>query len=366
MSTIQDLIAGLATAAFIWIAAFKAMSGTKADGFINPIKGAVEGFGKSLAKLPLYVPILPVDGGKKGSVGLAALTSGLSAPDQFIQAEKNKFSDIFGDKTTKSRNSLQNAKTESDAAKAIAQAYQSGQTKDKDIQGDIAKLLTDHKFVGLQLPKGYTDRAKFVEDLKKGDKVDQATFQDFISKNQSLGFVAPALDTAKALREGQAALEKAGKGKPTGMVQLDQASSKLKEKLNELDADKSSGDISKIARGVDEVTQATDQVKKLTTAFNEVKGIDPVNIIDQSGKVTNSGVAKSAKDLFNKVAPTEKEAAKETLIEKFAQHLVGKDNPITQDSRDKATTIVTDILDNGSKATGTIPPIPPSYQRQIF
>jgi hypothetical protein len=61
MSTIQDLIAGLATAAFIWIAAFKAMSGTKADGFINPIKGAVEGFGKSLAKLPLYVPILPVD-----------------------------------------------------------------------------------------------------------------------------------------------------------------------------------------------------------------------------------------------------------------------------------------------------------------
>lgn len=358
MSTIQDLIAGLATAGFIWVAAFKAMSGTKADAFINPIKGTMENFGKNLAKLPLYAPILPVAKDKK--IGLAALTAGFGGPGQYIQTQQGKISEMFQDKSGKTLNKLKGAKNEAEARKAISEAITSNNYRlDKDAQAEVAALIEKYKMQNMKLPPGYTDRNKFLSDLKEG-KVGEQAFKDFMKANKEVGFVPPELDVGGTQDLGQKAINKAaGKKNPdksvtgTGMKELDEATSNLNKKLSELEEAKKAGNddqVRKIKQEIDE--QILPKVTRLTEARDAVKPVNPANIIDKSGKVTTAGQkeAGKAKEAYDKAG--EKDAARKMLVEKFAQHLAGPGQTVTPQHKADAEKIVDDIIAKGSGATG--------------
>lgn len=358
ISTIQDLIAGLATAGFIWIAAFKAMKGPQIDKVVSPIKGAVEGFGKNLAKLPLYAPILPVAPGK--SVGLAALTSGLSAPAAYIQKKQGEYAEMFGDKSAKTVNKLKGVKNEAEARKAISEAITSNSYRlDKEAQAEVAALIEKYKMQNMKLPAGYTDRNKFLADLKEG-KVGEQAFKDFMKVNKEVGFIAPQLDTATSEANAKGAISKAGgkvnpadkKVSGTGMQDLDTATSELNQELAKLEEAKKNGDDAKVAQAKENVDRLVDRVKKLTDARDKVKGSDPSITINKAGSVVAKTSAAQIKANYDSVAESEKPAAKKMLVDKFAQFLAGPGQTPTAQHQADAAKIVDDILAKGSSATG--------------
>jgi len=368
MSTIQDLIAGLATAAFIWIAAFKALSGTKADAFINPIKGAVQGFGTSLAKLPLYAPILPVGGGKK--VGVATLGGILKGPEQYIRKRENADAISTGDKTKQAIGTLSAAKNSVDAKKAITEVIRSGQAEgDKEVQAKIAELINTHKvdMKNLNWPAAHNTQDKFLDALKSGD-VKKDDLKSFVESNKQYGFTAAAFDPVPIQKAGEKALRDAGSGelKDAGTQELNNAALDLKGKLKELNTHKANGDDAKIISTMEEVNLATAEVAKLNKSYDVVKGIDPSQILDASGMVKQGqgGLAGNAKNQLDHLKPLEKEAAKKMLTEKVAEHLAGgRGRSPDSTQKENAEKIVEEILDKGSKAQGipsATPPTPPT------
>ncbi len=189
MSTVQDLIAGLSTAAFIWIAAFMAMEGTKASKFINDnIKGPVEGFAKNVAKLPLYYNFLPV-GPKGEKVGLAALTAATSGgPKQFIDTENQRYQKMFGDKKGANLTALESTTSSGPARPLIGQAimdgnYEPGEDARQKIAAALKKYKSDYKGLNLPSPFG-NDVEKFATAIAAG-KVSKAQYEYFLNNNKS-------------------------------------------------------------------------------------------------------------------------------------------------------------------------------------
>ncbi len=92
-SSLQDLLAGLATAAFIWIAVFQAIGEGPWSKFTNSIRTHVGGFATSLAKAPFYAPIIPVGGHMIGLANLASVIN-LRGPAAYIRHSR---SEIIGE-----------------------------------------------------------------------------------------------------------------------------------------------------------------------------------------------------------------------------------------------------------------------------
>ncbi|MEZ4086821.1 MAG: hypothetical protein R3B71_00540 [Candidatus Gracilibacteria bacterium] len=86
LSTLQDVIVAVAMVTFIWVGVFKAMEGTAAQGIVEKIKGATEGFGKFAATAPFkYAPIIPVKGDK---VSAGTALAALQQVPQLMEGEK--------------------------------------------------------------------------------------------------------------------------------------------------------------------------------------------------------------------------------------------------------------------------------------
>ncbi len=339
MSTIQDLMAGLATAAFIWMAVFEAMKGTKAQGAVDAIKGAVGGFGTSLAKMPLYAPILPVDGG--GKKGLASLASSLNLPAQKIAEwqEKDRL-----DPKKEIVNKLQKAASGNDlkaAQEAIAEASSGSHATNKEVQSAIADTLNRFKSDVRNIPSKYNnDLKKFTDDLKAGN-VAKEVLEKFVADNQMK--ISPAGAT-EALKEAQDVAHKASTSPNASNTILRDATKDLGAKIQALEKAKDSGDNSATTTAIKDVKEATTKVEKITAVLGDLKVAD---IVKPDGKINDSIKAGKLKQSYDAL-PTDadKKPVREHLIQEFKKNLKKAND---------AEALVDNILKDGSSATGLTP-----------
>lgn len=362
MSTVQDIIAGLATAAFIWIAAFMALEGTKADIIVNPIRDTVKGFGMSLAKLPLYAPILPVSGGKPGErVGLAALTSGLSGPQQYINAQTSRYQTLFGDKSGANITALKGATTASQAkplvGTAINEALKVGDKPNLETSKAIAETLRKYKSnYNIVLPPGFKGTQEdFFKALEAGT-VSREQYKEFMEKNQS--FEPPASPNKDIRDKANKALEA---GKSTNAEynagELNTAIGKLEDVNNKLAAPDIAGKPAEMARLIADAKTTTASITKLTELRDNFAGVKLDTSIIKDNKMTDKTKMGALKAYTDTIAPvgspaTVKDEAKNILIKK-----IKADMPSMPDL--DASKLADSIM-NGQTATpgGPVPPPP--------
>lgn len=336
-STLQDLIAGLATAAFIWIAAFMALKGTKADFIVDAIQGQVRRFGTNLAKLPFYAPVIPT---AKGKVGLAALTAGGlgGGLEQYIQDQDRNIMEKFGSPSEKAKSTLNSINRTSDAKQKIAKALRdTNYHLNSESQAILAEKL-DKYFKDFTPPSTYgtgdAGRKQFLTDLKEG-KVSAKDIELFYTANKDI----KQAGGETALQEAEKAQKAVTSEEKRATPELAAAINNLEKAVKELKADK--GNDEKVKK----VEEETRNVQEMRAAAQVVTQAN--NIIDGSGAISGTQAtagAKKVKEDYDKLPQVTKEAAKKALIEKFAA-IVGGDKA-------KATQIVEDILANGERATG--------------
>lgn len=309
MSTVQEIMAGLATAAFIWIAAFKALEGTKADFLVQPIKGAVERFGKGVAKLPLYAPILPVGGEK---VGLAALGSALAGPELLAQREQSRYAEIFGDKNTKLIKDLEQAKNQTEARSLIAQMILAkGHKLDKEMQEAIAKSLEKYNIKDLSLPAGMT-MASLLKDLKEGT-VNESQFKQIMDMNKGK-LKAPEMDI-KGTQEQADAAKKAAEKPPVRtnvkFEELETATKKLNDAQSGLQTAANNNNVTEVERKKGEIKAQIAVIQPIVAARDKIQtNKDYKTAFNADGTVKDTNVAKSIKDQYDDLAKVSKEPAK--------------------------------------------------------
>ncbi len=350
MSTIQEIIAGLATAAFVWIAAFKAMEGTKASFLIDPIKGAVERFGGGLAKLPFYAPILPVKGKK---VGLAALGSMVNMPQSYINKEQARYADIFGDKDTKMTKELEAATTASAAQAKIASILSAKNNEPTKTQ-QIAIAAALKKFPDLKLDvrtTSFETRDKLIAALKEGN-VEQGDFKALLLANPNLKPAMPEVEAPKNTADKAVA---AGKNAPPGMpkfTELDEKIAELEGKTKKMVEDakdpKNAGAVEKL-RG--EVQILTNEVKELAKARDTFAKTNVSGAFDASGIVTDATKAQNISTEYRKFLTSVKNPKEaEGLLKRMLQ-----DEGVTAPD-----TLIANLAngENLTKPESTTPPAP--------
>ncbi len=226
LSTVQDLIVGMGTALFIWMAIWEALKGTKASGFIEQnIKGNIERAAGTIAKMPAYLPIFQVGkGADQTHVGLAALGPMLrqGGPAGFQRREQSRYTNLFAPQSpTASVNKLTEAKNITEhkenfarmgQAAANGEKFDIGKTQGQEIARNITNNPEFQKF--WQNPqmnwagtgfKGYQD---FINQLREG-KVSNDQIGKLYSQNQQIFAPGPE-DVAKNAADAKAAQKRAG------------------------------------------------------------------------------------------------------------------------------------------------------------
>lgn len=282
-STLQDLIAGIATAAFIWLAAFRALEKTKADFLVGPIKNAVQSFGTSVAKLPLYAPILPTSSGK---VGLAAVPYAMQGPQGWIDKQRTDLANKFGNKSEKATNELKGAKNADDAKTKMANLLNTapGYSLDQGQQQALAKSLKDFRLLKEgkiilppELKSKYGSDEKFVEALEAG-KVDSTDFKQFYEANRKAGKFAPSNLDTKPTKEAatKAKAEAAKVTQPT--TGLKAAQDQLATAEKELESAEKNKDDKAIDQAKTKLEDATKKLDQMAKAAQEAsKGFTPLS-----------------------------------------------------------------------------------------
>ena len=333
MSTIQSIIAGIASAAFIWIAAFKAMKGTKAQPAIDFIKSKVQSFGVSVAKLPLYAPVLPTKG---GAMGLAALGPAFGGGlEQWESKQQQDIQRRFGDKEGAFKESLSKANTKQEAQKIIAERIAEGRTFSKEEKAAIAEAIEKKGIEIKVFPQAYgiNNRKDLLSKLKEGTITDQA-LTELQNKNPETF-----------------ALPEANKGESKNLVDAARAENRkggvplkpLEDKVKEMDARytdlNNEKDPVKIAQLKAQVDKLAAEVKELAAARNEFSGFEPSTFV-KDGQVTNRTQADSFRGAYQKLSTAmgDEKAAKEVLITRLAQKLNMK--PDDQRITDLANSII--------------------------
>ncbi len=275
MSTIQEIIAGLATAAFIWIAAFEAMKGTMAEGITNTIKKTVEKAGLDVAKMPLYVPILPTKGGEK--VGLAAVLPALAGANPATAYNKERQAEIdkrFADKGTRLGKQLDEAKTQESAKKAVANTIiESNYKVSPELQTKMAATIEGQKLTAvLKQPSGYGSMKEFVEALR-GGKVSEEKMKEFYAANpQNLAAQASGVpEEASTAKDVAKKAKDSGEKKGVDVKEIDDEAKALETQATDL-ATKPDPDQAKLATARDELKKAREALERKVAArdnFNE-------------------------------------------------------------------------------------------------
>lgn len=291
VSSVQDIIAGLATAAFIWIGAFKALSGTKADPFIKPIQGAVQRMGTSVAKLPLYAPIIPT--GKGGKVGLAALgaAGGLNPVEKYIQSEQANIAKLTGDKSQQLATDLDKVKTKQDLNAFLGKMAGLDKAEYSRIQSKLGEKLASDKNLLAQLDRaalskaGYSSPEAFAQALKEG-KVEKEKFDQFVVDSKVPIDFNVKSDVDMANSRAGAALNGADKGTPYAA-----AAKELQDAAKQLKEAKTQPEVDAAKRKLDEATKKLDELDKKKTDFNAQIKVDP-KLVNGSNQIPQADTAK--------------------------------------------------------------------------
>ncbi len=272
MSSLQSIMASLATAAFIWIAAFEAMKGTKASTFVDTyIKKPVQDFGMNVAKLPLYAPILPTGKGKD-KVGLAFLTAGIAGGGglgEMLRKKDQEYLAMSGNKEGAAAKALEGANSAKDAEKKIATLI---------VEANHSVLPENQKLMYAQFDKwkelktmrppgtpGMETMDKFLAALKEG-KVTKEQMEAFYKANPTR--LQPT-DMAResAVAAADKAISAAGPAVGgTPVEKLGEAAKLLKTKKEALAKADTPEKAASLRAEVEKLTQ---QVTALTALFND-------------------------------------------------------------------------------------------------
>jgi hypothetical protein len=360
ISAVQDIIAGAATAAFIWIAAFMALEGTKADFLVKPIQNAVTGFGTTVAKLPLYIPFLPY-GNEKVGIGALAAGGGLAGGLQStIDKEKSRYADIFGNKSLKNLTNLKETKNAKEAKPAIAKMIVDDNYKlSKESQAEIAEKLKKYNLTqGLVLPSRFKGNAgDFLKALELG-QINPDEFREFLAKNKD--YKVPMEDLKPTLQNADKAVQAAKANPKLPLEELNNATQKLDQARKELQEAEKISEISKINQLKPEVEKLTAEVSKLTKVRDNLANIALApNYVSADNKIKDSNQLDSLKKAYEEAKNLLGETkAKESLIKKIQISLPNKGST-------EVNTLADNIINNRlasstPPAAPGAPPAPPS------
>lgn len=275
VSSLQTMMAGLATAGFIWMASNLALKGTMADKAVGAIMGGVEGFGKELIKVPLNLPILPVKGpGGAGNVGLGGLAGALGSGGPLAKWNQDQQSEatrlLGGGKKEQYKNELEKATTEAEVRKATANILLTAKNADVEVEAETQKAIAK-KFSEKQVklasftPPNGTTMEKFMKDLEKGE-VKKEKLKEFYDKNKEgalKGETATSESKADGLKQADNSVTAA---KNAG---LSDDNSKVKAVADARGALAKETDPAKIKEAKKKLDEATTALVNATTALNK-------------------------------------------------------------------------------------------------
>lgn len=331
MSSIQSIMAGLATAAFIWVAAFAAMENTKASGFVEKyIKNPVQEFGMNVAKLPLYAPIIPT--GKAGkSVGLAflgATAAGGGGLKQFINKKDQEYAAMTGNREAAALKDLEGATTAKEAERKIATLIvESNHNVNEAGQQQIAAQIAKYPELknSLVAPGGMT-MAAFLEALKKGE-VKEGPMKEFMEKNKTrLVPTDEARETAQTqadqtVKKAATAAGGTAVGELTGQAkELDDANKALKNNKDPNKTVELRRKVEDLTKRVDALAESRNTFDATATVQNIATSANPDGTIKDS---TEAGKIKSAYDNLSNSLQTDasKAEVRKSLVSRVKQAL---------------------------------------------
>ena len=274
-TTVQSIIAGVGTAAFIWLAVAQTVTKGKGGAFAQTIMGVVGDSAKAMAKVPLYLPLIPVKNASGGTqnVGLAALGGALGGPQRYINEQQSKINQLFNNKEGQISDLYKGAKNSADLKKAIALAAGQDIASKKDKQKELADTLTKNpklaqEFQNMKFTvKGQTATySQFVEALKKGE-VERQDF-DKLVKNPENKFPNPqGLAAANEGTQANTKLNSAATALGIGDSPIiKQSKDNLQKKVDDLAAGK--GNVTE-----SEINDLTTSINKLTTSLNSINDL---------------------------------------------------------------------------------------------
>lgn len=328
-STLQDLIAGVATAAFIWLAAFRVLEKTKADFLVGPIKNAVQSFGTSVAKIPLYMPVLPTGSGK---VGLAAVPFAMQGPQSWIDKQRSELASKFGNKSEKAVNELKGAKNADEAKTKMANLLNSvpGYSLDQSQKAALAKSIRDFRLlkdgkiiIPPSLKTTYKTDEDFIKALESGD-IKAPELEKFYEANRQAGKFAPSnLDTKPAKESAEKAKKEADKvqNKPQALTAAQQSLDTAQKDLETAEKNKNDQQIEQAKTKLEDAAKKLDQMAK--AAQEATKGFTPLagqaTYAADGRLIEGSEVLKDARRRFNdaKSAGFNDDEAKKLIEEGF-------------------------------------------------
>lgn len=204
LSTLQDLIVAVGTVAIIWMGVFKAAEGTAAQGIVEKIKGATEGFGKFVATAPFkYAPIIPVGkGGEKVSLG-TALGAMREIPYGLEREQQQRASELAGRYTgvnlAEAGKKMKEAKAPKEFMQEVVNVGQ-GQAGNAQFQRNIGESLQSRNsaflnqfyWKGLKTKQGteLTSAQNVIEALRKGE-VEEKALEEWMRVNSTRLRVTP-------------------------------------------------------------------------------------------------------------------------------------------------------------------------------
>lgn len=273
-TTVQSIIAGVGTAAFIWLAVAQTVTKGKGGAFAQTIMGFVGDGAKAVAKVPLYLPLIPVKSGNSTqNVGLAALGGALGGPQRYINEKQREINQIFENKEGQINDLYKGAKNSGDLKKAIALAAAQDIASKKDVQKQLAERLTKDpnlakEFQSMKFTvKGQTvGYSQFVEALKKGE-VERQDFDNLV-RNPENKFPSPQSQMA-VTNANNASTRLNSAAQSLGVDKLEPIVSR-KETLDKKKEDLANG---KPGVAETEVSALTTSVDKLRTSLDSINAM---------------------------------------------------------------------------------------------
>ncbi len=285
MFTVQDIIAGAATAAFIWMGAFMAMEGTQAGPFVKGIKGYFDKLGKDTARVPFYVPWIPT---AKGKTGLFALTTGANPAAKYIESQQREFQEKHGDRVGKVSGEIEKVKTKAELEVVMGKVssldkvdFGSAQKKlGEKLAADNYKLTKELNAAGLTAIR--MNGKEFADKLKAG-----AISEDVYKKYMNAADIPVNLEDAK--KEADSANRRArdivSGADADANSEYVKAAKKLKEAAQALKEAKTQKDVDAATKKIKDANAKLDKIEAEKTEFSAKIKIDTDTPVSQDNKI---------------------------------------------------------------------------------
>ena len=316
MSTLQEIMAGLATAAVVWMAAFWSMEGTKATPYVEKLKGYVENFGKGLAKLPLYAPILPIrtSKGTTEKVGLAFLGGAQTPMDKVFSQERDRYAKLNENKGEEYKGEIDKTRNKAELDRVMGKISTDRSAYEQTREALAAKLAADNyklarQYSGAYGAMRYKSPEEFVKALKEDKNFDFEKFKTFTGNAD----IKPDFDNQALLDRYKAAVKPDYTRAPMQGTEIGKAAKELEKATKELDKVKTE-DENKTARV--EAEKAFKTLQELERKREFTLEID-LNKISQDKKLPQD-MSEKIKNQYEELSPTFGQAeARNILIKKL-------------------------------------------------